>query len=166
MDTPEWHTCVTLSQLHGTASCRTVRTFVPGQDASFFAQRTLEKASNGYLQYCQRKDCYHGLLVHVLVDIPDLGHGIDLAVLLLENGLTFFYPYAAPVREYYNEWMSTEEARKGLLYLPKEALETLLFFHGTSGKSPLHLTGNPSEIRVMSRLLEVLSFSRLASYLS
>ena len=166
MDTPEWHTCVTLSRLHGTTSYRTVRTFDPGQDASLFAERTLERASHVYLQYCQRKDCYYCLLVHVLVDIPDLGHGIDLAVLLLENGLTFFYPYAAPVWEYYNAWISTQEAKKGLFYLPKEALETLLFFHGTLGKSPLQLTGNLSEIRVMSRLLEVLSFSRLTSNVS
>ena len=97
---PEWHTHVTLSWLHGTASYRIVRTFDPGQDASLFAQRTLQRASNVYLQYSQRKDCYNHLLVCVLVrvldNISDLGHGIDLAVLLLESKLTFFYPYTTP----------------------------------------------------------------------
>ena len=129
VDAPEWHTRVTLSQLHGTASYRTVRTFDPGQDASLFAQRTLQRASNVYLQYSQRKDCYNRLLVRVLVDIPDREDRMDLAVLLLESGLTFFYPYAAPVREYYDAWMSAQEAKRGLFQLPKEALETILPWH-------------------------------------
>ena len=129
MDAPEWHTRVTLSWLHNTASYRTVRTIDPGQDASLFAQSTLQRASNVYLQYSQSKDCYNCLLVHVLVDFPDLGHGIDLAVLLLESRLTFFYPYAAPPWEYYDAWMLTREAKRGLSQLPKEALEIL--FHGT-----------------------------------
>ena len=101
-DGPEWHTQVTLSWRNGSATYRTVRTFNSGHDYSFLAQRTLQRMSNVYLQYSQSKDCYNSLLVCVLVDIAHLGHWTDLAVLLLENRLTFLYPYVAPVWEYLN----------------------------------------------------------------
>ena len=118
-----------LSWHHGSPTHRTARTLKSGQDPSLSAQKPLQRALNVYLQYSQRKDWYDCQLVCILLDIPDLGHWTDLAVLLLENRLTFLYPYSALVWEYDNQWRSALEVKQGLFSCQRRLW--IQFFHST-----------------------------------